>query len=167
MTTKYVVGEGGEGVDNWVSGRVLGVYWRGLASFPSHADEDTGIAVVVAPRGKLPGVTIFQFASSYTPAKVNDPVRVVAFDPAPAMDAPQMVLDGVVSDIEEASDLLVLTIEALPHTSGAVVLNADMQVIGMLKGTKKRPTDRAIAVHVDAVRGKLCEWGYISGSDCR
>ena len=131
-------------------------------------------------KSHLPGVSLLRFAPPGTPVGVNDPVRVVATDPQWRFggDGPprQRVLDGVVSDFEKDGDNFVLTAETFPGNSGAVVLNADMQVVGMIVMGYLRPatkegivvgaSDRSIAVHVDAIRRKLCEWGYLTGRDC-
>ena len=183
VTDEHVVGVGGEDGGEPVSGRVVGEGWSQLypTGYPLHSDDDLDLSVVMTYKSKLPGVSLLGFAPPGTPVGVNDPVRVVATDPHfPSGSSPrQRVLDGVVSDIERDGDNFVLTAETFDGNSGAVVLNADMQVVGMIVGGyNSPPTDdeegvvvrasaRSIAVHVDAIREKLCEWGYLTGRDCR
>ena len=91
-----------------------------------------------------------------------------------------MVLSGVVSRIVDEDVRFMIDAPLIQGNSGGVVLNARMEVIGMyvsqLKYGLGRLPDgssrellrsRNMAVHVEAIRGKLCEWGYLVGSDCR
>ena len=181
LTVEHVVGPGGEDRGEPVHGRVVGEGWTQLypTGYPLHSDDDLDLSVVMTYQLRLPGVSLLRFAPPGTPVSVNAPVRVVAMDPQFRFDPSprQRVLDGVVSDIESNGDNFVLTAETFPGNSGAVVLNADMQVVGMIvggypsppteEGVVVRASARSLAVHVDAIRGKLCEWGYLTGSDCR
>ena len=137
-----------------------------------HTDVDLDIAVLRQRRSHVRGVSVLELAPPGTKIEVNDPVRVVAIDTHLYRDPDphQRVLDGVVSAFSQDGDRFMLTVESLQGNSGSVVLNADMQVIGMLWGAWPRPpeggvaigsADRAIAVHVDAIRQKLQEWGYL------
>ena len=185
VTVEHVAGPGGEDRGKRMSARVVGEGWSQvypLPSVPLHSDDDLDLSVVMSDDFRLPGVSLLRFAPPGTPVSVNDPVRVVATDPHVRRDSPhQRVLDGVVSDLDESwrsADAFVLTAETFSGNSGAVVLNADMQVVGMIVGGYPAPpyergggvvvgaSARSIAVHVDAIRGKLCEWGYLTGRDC-
>ncbi len=146
---------------------------------PLDSDIDLDISVIQQRRVRVPGISLLQFAGPYDRVDVNDAVRVVTTDPHfvhQASGERQRVIDGIVSDFENDGDDFVLTAEIFPGNSGAVVLNTDMEVVGMIiRGYPRPPTDkgvvvgassRSLAVHVDAIRGKLCEWGYLTGRDC-
>ena len=112
--------------------------------------------------------------------EVGSPVRVVTYDFI--LDGDQglvlpVVLPGHVSHYEPGSNRFMLYVNTINGNSGGVVLNERMQVIGMVIGGYRiidRFTgvgvdipSRAVAVHVDAIRVKLCEWEFLIGSDCR
>ena len=155
-----------------------------LTNGPAEADENLDIAVVRTIKGRAKGLTPFDFAPPGTPVRVGDPVRVIAIDfygdSYGHHHADQMVLSGVVSRIVDEDVRFMIDAPLIQGNSGGVVLNARMQVIGMyvsqLKYGLGRLPDgssrellrsRNMAVHVEAIRGKLCEWGYLVGSDCR
>ena len=156
-----------------------------LSGGVDHQDISLDIAVVPAgPISDVPaldGLTKWAFAPRDS-VEVGDSVRVVTFDfhAKERTDegvAIQMVLDGIVSRITKPGEEFSLTTSTLPGNSGGVVLNEAMQVIGMVKAAlqyrhpfgaaPERIPFRTYAVHVDAIRDKLCEWGYLTGSDCR
>ena len=118
-------------------------------------------------------LTRFEFAVGDETVRVGEEVRVVALDiyerRGLGMVADQRVIDGIVSSINEPGVEFSITAQLLPGHSGGVVLNEDMKVIGMVSD-RFNIGGRAAAVrvvHVDAIRGKLCEWGYLVGSACR
>ena len=115
--------------------------------------------------------------------EVGIPARVVTYDYIPVSpDGNEglvlpTVLSGHVSHYESGSDTFLLYVETIEGNSGGVVLNERMQVIGMVlgaysyidrfTGVREDIPQRAVAVHVDAIRDKLCDWEYLTGSDCR
>lgn len=114
--------------------------------------------------------------------EVGIPVRVVTYDFLEIESAPAVrpvVLSGHVSHVDPNSDEFMLYVDTIEGNSGGVVLNERMQVIGMViegfefkyryssPGVREALPSRTVAVHVDAIREKLCEWGYLTGRDCR
>ncbi len=155
--------------------RVKGFGWRVFLPKDEpiirHNDDDLDVAVVRQWRESVPGVSVLELAPPGTKIEVNDPVRVVAIDTHLGPGLHQWSLDGVVSGISRDGARFMLTAETFDGNSGSVVLNTDMQVIGMIVGGYDRPptkrgvvvraSDRSQAVHVDAIRQKLREWGYL------
>ena len=162
-------------------------YRKGVRLSGGASDQDASLDIAVVPAGPisdvpaLDGLTKWAFAPRDS-VEVGDSVRVVTFDfhAKERTDegvAIQIVLDGIVSRITKDGEEFMLTTSTLKGNSGGVVLNEDMQVIGMVKAALQyrhpfgaAPEDipfRTYAVHVDAIRDKLCEWGYLTGSDCR
>ena len=156
-------------------GQVLGAGWSIFLPDDGNpvrqSDDDLDIAVLRQRRSHVPGVSVLELAPPGTQIEVNDPVRVVAIDNHLSLALHQWVLDGVVSGISRDGDRFALTAETFDGNSGSVVLNADMQVIGMIfGGYESPPTDEGVvvrasarsqAIHVDAIRRKLQEWGYL------
>ena len=138
------------------------------------------IAVVrVLIHDRISDLTRFEFAVGDESVRVGQAVRVVVLDiytPEGRRDwvADHRVVDGIVSSIDEPGIEFSITADLWGGHSGSVVLDEDMRVIGMVKRTLdiRNPGGRiegrvARAVHVDAIRGKLCEWGYLTGAACR
>ena len=155
-----------------------------LTGSPSDADPDLDIAVVRDVRRITEGLWPFAFAASGTPVLVGDPIRVVAIDfyedGRGQWQADQMVLSGVISRSADDNDLFMIDAPLIKGNSGGVVLNVDMEVIGMVVAQleygyghqvdgsgRLELRSRNFAVSVDAIRDKLCEWEYLTGSDCR
>ena len=138
------------------------------------------IAVVrVLIHDRIPDLTRFEFAMGEETVRVGQAVRVIVLDiytPLGRRDqvAEQRVVDGIVSSINEPGIEFSITGDLLDGHSGSVVLDENMRVIGMVTRALdiRSPAGRirgsvARAVHVDAIRGKLCEWGYLAGAPCR
>lgn len=186
LTVQHLVGDASD-VSNFDLGSAI---WDGsqnrpqtrLAYFgPKHADATLDIAVVVADFGTVDGLSRLEFAPPGTEVVVGESVRVVTFDfyrhdNTRQWHADQMVLNGIVSRVTDRDVEFMIDASLVRGNSGGVVLNAKMEVIGMVKrqsqvgfgnSTERTPIrTRNTVVHVDAIRGKLCEWGYLEGSEC-
>ena len=155
-----------------------------LTSSPAAADPDLDIAVVRDRRGITEGLSPFALAASGTPVRVGDPIRVVAIDfyedGRGQWQADQMVLSGVISRSTDDNGLFMIDAPLIKGNSGGVVLNVAMEVIGMVLAqleyghghevggsSRSQLRSRNFAVSVDAIRAKLCDWGYLTGADCR
>ena len=137
------------------------------------ASLDIGVGWVEGDIAETIPHTRFEIAPRGTDIKVGDEVRIVTADFArdgarEIIASHHRVLDGIVSNVDDASNLLTLSTTIVPHNGGAAVLNSDMHLIGMVVGLygTSRTGGRAVAVHVDAIRSKLCVWTFLSGSDC-
>ena len=180
LTAAHVAGRGGG--SHLVNTITNGSFQRG--EFLGHSvrsDERNvvtrrglDIAVVAVNRvSRVGDLTRFEFAVGDETVRVGEAVRVVALDIYERLGlgtvADQRVIDGIVSSINEPGIEFSITAQLLPGHSGGVVLNENMEVIGMVSD-RFNVGGRAAAVrvvHVDAIRGKLCEWGYLVGSACR
>ena len=176
MTVEHLVGSDGSDIlRQQFRGQVLGATWSVFLQDEKpirHTDGDLDIAVLRQRRSHVRDVSVLEFAPPGTRIEVNDPVRVVAIDTHLGPGLHQWSLDGVVSGISRDGAKFMLTAETFSGNSGSVVLNADMQVIGMIVGGYNSPpttkggvvvraSARSQAVHVDAIRRKLQEWGYL------
>lgn len=151
-----------------------------IAYGPRESDAVLDIAVIRAEPGRADGLTRFSLAPPGTVIEAGAPIRVVTFDFYSLRlkwVADQMVLSGIVSKVDADEGILMIDAPLIKGNSGGVVLNADMQVIGMVSsqlqlarsffGNEKSVYSRNFAVHVKAIRGKLCDWGFLVGADCR
>ena len=156
-----------------------------VANGVAQSNLDLDLAVVRARNPEvtaLSSLTRWEFAPPDS-VEVGDALRVVTFDfyeeegSNGKGEVVQMIADGIVSRITDPGVGFMLTASLLKGNSGGVVLNENMQVIGMVIDqlqftypfgpAPERIPFRTRALHVDAIRGKLCEWGYLVGSDCR
>ena len=179
LTAHHVVGS--PGIGNFVNdaSEPSATLANRLAETPNHSDAGLDIAVVrvrddTSAGRRVKDLTRFEFAPRSADVLVGDPVRVVSFDlyESGRWIAAQMVLSGVVSNIREDDVEFMIDASLIRGNSGGVVLNARMEVIGMVRerlNIQGEPglRSRNVIVHVDAIRDKLCEWGYLVGSDCR
>lgn len=146
-----------------------------LFDFAAVGDEslDIGFGWVGLDIAETVPHTRFEIAPPGTDIKVGDEVRIVTADfvrdDARKVVSHHRVLDGIVSNVDDSSNQLTLSSTIVGGNSGAAVLNSDMHLIGMVVafyGGSPSTGGRAVAVHVDAIRSKLCEWKLLSGSDC-
>ena len=165
------------GVDKGDEGPLRAHPSERLSSRVSEYDADLDIAVVRTRDGSTDGLTTFELAPQGTSVEVGEPIRVVAIDFYLDSDtnrwvADQMVLSGVVSRIREKGITFMIDAPLIPGNSGGVVLNTDMRVIGMVTGqlryghltdnsSRTALRSRNVAVHVEAIRAKLKEWGFL------
>ena len=186
LTVQHVVGDAsGDDLGDWGAeiwdGSQYPPETRLVYKGPKHANATLDIAVVVADFGKADGLSRLEFAAPGTEVVVGEPVRVVTFDfyehdKTQEWHADQMVLSGIVSRVTDRDVEFMIDAPLIKGNSGGVVLNAAMRVIGMVTGqlqagyvgnNDRDPIrSRNKVVHVDAIRDKLCEWGYLDGSDC-
>ena len=142
--------------------------------------RDPDMAVVWGDPVDRPGFTQFVLAPPTADVRSGDPVRIVAIDFLRDEGMPvlpvQVVLDAVVSRVDVDSGKFWVTAPIVfPGNAGGVVLNADMEVVGMiierifeLKDGEKIPRPlRGVAIGIDTIRGKLCEWEVLEAAQCR
>lgn len=157
-----------------------GLWGNVIESDPQHTGLDIGV-VYVATQDGAAGLTQFQFAIGDETVRVGQAVRVVALDIYDPIEpfgpvgtlVDQRVIDGIVSGINEPGIEFSITGDIWRGHSGSVVLDENMRVIGMvtrslnINQAGRTQGTVARAVHVDAIRGKLCEWEVLEGADCR
>ena len=122
------------------------------------------------------GLTPWRIAPRGTLVEVGDPIRVVTIDfyddlRTGDLVADQMVIDGIVSRITRPGVEFMLTAPLMRGNSGGVILNTDMEVIGIVKDQLelRSPTtgritaipSRTRATHFEAIRAKLEEWDLL------
>lgn len=155
---------------HFVGGEGIGVrlFWYALVGDESLDIAIGGISLAV---DSIPDFR-FEIAPPGTDINVGDEVRIVTADfledDARKVLSQHRVLDGVVSNVDVAANRLTLSATIVGGNSGAAVLNSDMHLIGMVVGLygSSRGSGKAVAVHVDAIRSKLCEWHQEIVADC-
>ena len=142
--------------------------------------REPDMAVVWGAPVDRPGFTQFILAPSTADVRSGDPVRIVAIDFLRDEGMPvqpvQVVLDAVVSRVDVDSGKFWVTAPIVfPGNAGGVVLNANMEVVGMIieqiyesKGDVRnvRPL-RGVAIDIDTIRSTLCEWEFLEAAQCR
>lgn len=160
------------------------VDWDKLVTQKIDENADLDIAVVKDTRGRAGDLTRWEIAPIGTKVTPGEQVRVVVIgyiEESIGQNrhrnvAYQHVLGGWVSNIIVQGGTnrhIMLSMTVLKGHSGGVVLNENNLVVGLLtKGLEYHrpgvPVESgpiSVAVHVDAIRAQLCEWGYLSGAN--
>ena len=141
-----------------------------LSDGVSDSSRLTDLAVIRTKSPHLSGLTPFALApydASVRPSvRPGDAIRVVVMDwyrisGTTTTFVEQRLEDGIVSRV--GADDFSVTGQFSEGHKGGVVLNSDMQVIGIVKHSL---TNLGIAIDVDLIRLQLCIWRYLVGTAC-
>ena len=147
--------------------------WFRLSDAASHSNDLEDVAVIRTESVGTDGITRFEVAPKGTQVKAGDMIRVATIDMFSVASGreivtKQRVIDGMVASVFQNRYFVITGGDFVEGHSGSVVLNTDMQVIGMLTAVRRYDGFQRYRVrHVDVIRDLLCDWGYLVGSDCR
>lgn len=144
------------------------------------ADIDLAVAYLEEKRG--PDLKMWELAPEDYKLQLGQPLRAVVIDfrRSPGGDIETYepyVLDGVVASVSPDRKTFMFSSGTIPGNSGGVVLNANMQVVGLVTHgytlilpaigypdirIRDVPSPgRTRAVHIHAIRQQLREWGLL------